>query len=266
MTKKPSKVNSKKNGTKRIKSSTPGKKTEMKDTTLSLNKQPPEKGKYHPRGMVEVIHIWPTIQGEGPYHGLKAVFIRLAGCSLLCPGCDTDYTTDRRLMNPTQIVSYVQSFMRRSLVVITGGEPFRQNIAPLVRLLLNSGYYVQIETNGTMMPEDDPKNRFPWKSVVTVCSPKTSHIHPDMFSHIDYFKYVLDAEHVAEDGLPSSVLGMNQKPARPPEEYDTPIYLQPMEVPGDEEKNTKNLTAVVQSCMTFNYRVCLQLHKILGLE
>jgi len=242
-------------------------KEEVADSNLPiLNQQPPEKGSYHPRGILDVVKIFPTIQGEGPYHGLKAVFIRLAGCDLQCPGCDTDYTTDRKQMMPNQIVSYAQSYMRKSLVVITGGEPFRQNIGPLVRLLLNTGYHIQIESNGTMMPFKEEKARFPWESITTVCSPKTAKIDPEFESVIDYYKYVLDAEHVAEDGLPSSVLGMNQKPARPPVGYDLPIYLQPMEVPGDEEKNAKNRDMVLQCCMKFNYRLCLQVHKLLGLE
>lgn len=235
-------------------------------TPLILNQQPPEKGEYLAKGMVDIVHIWPSLQGEGPFHGLKAVFIRLAGCDLQCPGCDTDYTSNRKKMWPPDVVSYVQSYMRRSLVVITGGEPFRQNIAPLVRMLLNSGYYVQIETNGTMMPPEEKNNRFPWEKVITVCSPKTAKIHDEMPAVIDYYKYVLDADHVAEDGLPSSVLGMNQKPARPPANYDVPVYLQPMDAGADLEKNLKNMDAVTKSVMKFNYRFCFQLHKLLGLE
>src|SRR3954467_9071958 len=37
--------------------------------------------------------IFYTLQGEGPYSGCPAVFMRLAGCNLQCPGCDTDYTS-----------------------------------------------------------------------------------------------------------------------------------------------------------------------------
>lgn len=234
--------------------------------TTGANSQPPEKAIYDPKGIVDVVRIWPSIQGEGPFHGLKAVFIRLAGCDLQCPGCDTDYTTGRVRMTPPKIVGQCQAFMRRSLVVITGGEPFRQNIAPLVRMLLNTGYYVQIESNGTMMPPpSDGKTRFPWEKVIVVCSPKTANLHPDFAAVADYFKYILDAEHVAEDGLPSSTLGMNQQPARPPKDYDIPVYVQPMDHP-DMDKTVANVSAVVNSCMKFNYRVCLQLHKLLGLD
>lgn len=147
-----------------------------------------------------------------------------------------------------------------SLVVLTGGEPFRQNIRPLVGQLLLSGYKVQIETNGTAVGEG-----FPWSKVTIVCSPKTPEINPSL--KVDYFKYVLDAEHVDElDGLPTSVLGMNLKPARPKPElhHGIPVYVQPADE-GDEVKNAANVDAAIKSCFTHGYLLCLQIHKYLGL-
>ena len=41
---------------------------------------------------LQVNSIFYTIQGEGPFAGRPAIFIRLAGCNLQCPGCDTEYT------------------------------------------------------------------------------------------------------------------------------------------------------------------------------
>jgi 7-carboxy-7-deazaguanine synthase len=222
----------------------------------------------HPRGMIDLIDVWPTIQGEGPYQGCRAIFIRLAGCNLQCPACDTDYTTNRRMVSPTMVVDLCQSFMKKSLVVITGGEPFRQNISPLVRLLLNTGYQVQIETNGTCFLDG-----MPWSKVTIVCSPKTGKLDEELPIH--YYKYVLDAEHVSkEDGLPTSVLGMRAPPARPRKndlDINIPVYVQPaepMEISNKKynEKMKANQDAVVVSCMTFGYRVCLQIHKYLGLR
>lgn len=229
---------------------------------MNLNNQVPELPQRSSHGEVWIHSVFDTIQGEGPYQGYPAIFIRVAGCNLQCPGCDTDYTYQRICYNPRQLVQRVQGYKNPGkLVVITGGEPFRQNIVPLVKLLLNTGFPVQIETNGTYYPGDD----WPWERVCIVCSPKTPAIHPRM--HVDAYKYVLDASHVNEkDGLPTSVLGMNKPPARPRKGVDenVPIYLQPMDEQ-DAEKNTANLTAVVQSCVRFNYRVQLQTHKILGM-
>lgn len=229
------------------------------------NEQPTEAPNLHPRGMLEVFKIWHTFQGEGPYQGHPAIFIRLAGCNLQCPGCDTDYTSNRKLSNPGQIVMWCNDIAKAKqtgLVVITGGEPFRQNLTPLIKQLFLSGYDVQIETNGTCYLAD-----FPYNKVSIVCSPKTPNIHPNMESNVDYWKYVLDSEHVdPNDGLPTSVLGMTFKPARPHEDSDVPIYVQPMDAGENGEQTEKNLQATIKSCLTYNYRLCLQIHKLIGLE
>ena len=48
-----------------------------------------------PAGTLPVAEVFaPTFQGEGPYLGRSADFIRLGGCNLTCYGCDTPYTWD----------------------------------------------------------------------------------------------------------------------------------------------------------------------------
>ena len=81
---------------------------------------------------------------------------------------------------------------------MTGGEPFRQNIEPLVGRLLEQDLRVQIETSGTLWV-DLPEH--PGLSIV--CSPKTKNLHPDIIPRIAAFKYVLGADCVdPKDGLP----------------------------------------------------------------
>src|SRR4051812_4694104 len=77
--------------------------------------------------------IFPTLQGEGPYTGHPAVFVRLGGCNLACSFCDTDFEGFSTL-GVTGIVEQVTKLAVneagervRHLVVITGGEPLRQN-------------------------------------------------------------------------------------------------------------------------------------------
>jgi organic radical activating enzyme len=151
-------------------------------------------------------------------------------------------------------VNIVQSLRQPCLVVITGGEPFRQDISPLVRLLINTGYRVQVETNGTYS-----QDRFPWAKTIVICSPKTAKLHPGL--QINYFKYVLDAEHIdPKDGLPTSVLGSNIRPARPNDMDAVPIYISPADE-YNEEKNEKNLRACIQSVFNFGYILSCQSHK-----
>ena len=93
-----------------------------------------------------LIHsLFLTIQGEGPFSGDAAVFVRLEGCNLQCPACDTDYTGGPRaqILSADDIVGAVGVLVgtsRASLVVLTGGEPFRQDLAELVDALMIAGH------------------------------------------------------------------------------------------------------------------------------
>ena len=58
--------------------------------------------------MLEVQHIFPTLQGEGPYAGVPAVFIRLGGCNLACTFCDTEFESFK-VMGVREIVEKVDA-------------------------------------------------------------------------------------------------------------------------------------------------------------
>ncbi len=229
-----------------------------------MNKQQPELSSHADGKVLDLHSIFYTIQGEGPYRGHPALFIRLAGCNLQCPGCDTEYTQGR---NPTPVDKIMDKVFsqfpidRQGFVVITGGEPFRQNILELVHRLIMAGIKVQIETNGTY----GPQLGFPSK-VDIVCSPKAPRVAREMLPRVTAYKYVIENGAVdPKDGLPSSILG-NPKcaPARPPTMYKGPIFVGPMDT-GDTLTNKLNTEAAVKSCMVFGYILNLQIHKLVGL-
>ena len=231
-----------------------------------LNTQPTEplRGD-QPGSHLDVQDVFPTIQGEGPFAGTPAVFVRLAGCNLQCRLCDTDYTSKRQRIGVTELADKVGQLTlgKNRLVVITGGEPFRQNISTLVHMLHTKNCKVQIETNGTLPPTI---NHFDLEKVTIVCAPKTGKVHPRLLPHIGAYKYVLDIENAGRDGLPNFVLGHPAQPhvARPHEDFKGDVFLQPADE-GDEEKNKANLGFVVTACLFYGYRLCLQQHKILKL-
>jgi len=232
-----------------------------------MNNQPAEKRDMRNSSALSIHSIFKTIQGEGPHAGIRAVFIRLAGCNLQCPGCDTDYTNGRRMMSCGEIIRKVFDLHGTStssgLVVITGGEPFRQDLNALISLLSKSHYRIQIETNGTLPPSFD--HVIP--PVDIVCSPKTGGVNYHLLPYITAYKYVLHAERVGKDGLPTRALEHPAAPyvARPHKEFNGDIYLQPEDT-GDQLQNKLNENAVVQSCLKHGYRVQLQLHKLLNME
>jgi organic radical activating enzyme len=176
--------------------------------------------------------------------------------------------------HPAVIADYVSSLsLPGGLVVITGGEPFRQNLTSLLEHLIARKHFVQIETNGTLPPSkyehysqylrmDHPHG------VYIVCSPKTGRINPEILKSACCLKYVLDSESMnPDDGLPTYALGHTASPqlARPPKDWDNMIYLQPMDS-GDPERNARNIAAVTKSCQKHGYTLQLQIHKYIGVE
>jgi 7-carboxy-7-deazaguanine synthase len=101
---------------------------------------------------MKVCEIFTSIQGESTFAGLPCTFVRLSGCNLRCAYCDTKYSYDEGIeMEIGDIVQRVDSEGPR-LVEITGGEPLLQEEETilLIRKLLDKGYEVLVETNGSM--------------------------------------------------------------------------------------------------------------------
>ena len=96
---------------------------------------------------MRVNEIFYSIQGEGYHTGTPATFIRLSGCNLKCPFCDTDFK-DYTQMTEKEIVTEV-SKNSAALVVVTGGEPSLQLTFSLVDKLHKANKFVAVETNGT---------------------------------------------------------------------------------------------------------------------
>lgn len=233
-----------------------------------LNQQPIEK-KCDRTDYLDVVKVWSTIQGEGPWAGLPAIFVRLAGCNLQCPLCDTNYTRGRSAFDVETLVHLVdvmREYRPTYRVVITGGEPFRQeSLVSFLWALHEAGIKTQVETNGTI-PFKHQEFILPATTLVVV-SPKTPVIH-DWFLHCAHaFKYVVEAGQIdAADGLPVSVLGNGLRPCRPLPQFPRDrIYIQPADVT-DVILNRLNIEEALRSCTQFDYRFSLQVHKYIGVE
>ena len=113
-----------------------------------------------------VNEIFFSLQGEGFWTGTPMVFVRLSGCNLKCPFCDTDHSAFQE-MTAGEIVKAASSAgnaCRR--ICLTGGEPSLQADEALLEAFHEAGYTVHMETNGTLpVPEGidwitlSPKNQ-----------------------------------------------------------------------------------------------------------
>lgn len=235
------------------------------------NMQPVEKQVNNPFSL-EVHSIFYTIQGEGPFSGMPAVFVRLAGCNLQCPGCDTDYTSGRKKLHPNEILETVDAVAmgRTRLIVLTGGEPFRQKIDSFLLTAKLHNYSVQVETNGVI----PPSAALSWRTTIDregaglylVVSPKTQKIHSRVWANALAFKYVIHADHIGPDGLPSNALlhpCNAETVARPRPGAD--VIVQPMDCK-NTVANLRNLDAAKRVAMQYGHRLQIQLHKLIEVE
>ena len=98
---------------------------------------------------MKVNEIFYSLQGEGFHAGTPAVFIRLCGCNLSCPFCDTDFSGGRT-MTEEEIVEEAKALAGDcTFVVLTGGEPTLHSLTRLIDLLHGAWFTVALETNGT---------------------------------------------------------------------------------------------------------------------
>jgi 7-carboxy-7-deazaguanine synthase len=206
---------------------------------------------------------WLTIQGEGPYIGRPAVFLRLHGCNLRCWFCDTQFdASDNPTMDVADIVQAIMAVRGAArLVVITGGEPMRQNILRLCGMLKELGFIVQVETAGTL-----------WINGIEnvadiVCSPKTPTLNAKAYELSHYFKYVISRKFITNG---TYVPFMTTQPDTRPEMLATPrpgapVYLSPMDE-YDSGANTDNLKTVAELAIKYNVIAGVQLHKLIGLD
>ena len=103
------------------------------------------------RGMLSVNETFVSIQGEGGLIGSPALFIRLDGCPLRCTWCDTPYALEGDAGKPMTTEELAALAADHHHIVITGGEPLAQDIAPLVEAL--RGNHITVETSGTIFAD-----------------------------------------------------------------------------------------------------------------
>jgi organic radical activating enzyme len=197
-------------------------------------------------GLLPIVEVFYSLQGEGSRSGEATVFVRTAGCNCDCWFCDTDFRVKEQLALDA-LVARVQSLGGTCRwACLTGGEPTIHALGPLCDALHAAGWKVQIETNGT-------RPQPAWGLDHITVSPKElqgARLDPWYYDNATEFKYVIDGD----DDLAYA----RESRAR----HEKAAFLQPNALNPDA---VALCIAAVQAEPT-RFRLSLQTHKLLGIR
>lgn len=181
-------------------------------------------------------------QGEGVFVGTPAWFIRLQGCQVGCPWCDTKETwpSGEPSVALADLVRGIPQSARH--VVVTGGEPFEQDIRRLLWALYLEGRSVQVETSGCY----------------DVYGPAWITVSPKFFKPLSV--QALRAAHEIKQVVASDAdIARLREKVIPHVSAYTPVSLQPV------SNGQRALEICLAACRQYGYRLSVQTHKLLGL-
>lgn len=213
---------------------------------------------------MKVNETFLSLQGEGYFTGTPAFFLRLSGCNLKCSFCDTKHQSFSE-MSEEEIVAEASRHLPRH-IVITGGEPALQLTQSLVDKLHQAGFFIQIETNGTLpLPKGidwvtcSPKALKVLSNSQTLSNSPLKGEKPGKGLKIDELKVLYKGEGDNPERLLESLpFGGDGGGPR--------LYLQPLDT-GDAEQNR----IILRSCIDYilqhpRWRLSLQTHKLLDIK
>lgn len=216
-----------------------------------------------------VNEVFSTIQGEGLLAGTPATFVRLQGCAVGCPWCDTRFTWDlnqTRRISPRDMLFKEESgsdawaamtvplvvvavaARRPRHVVITGGEPCEHDLTALTEALHGIGKSTQIETSGTRAIRCAPGTHVTLSPKIGM--PGGYEVRDDAIARADEIKMPV--------GKMDDVIRLLALLSREQHRPGTPVLLQPI------SRSARAMELCVQNATANNWRVSVQLHALTG--
>ncbi|WOT06681.1 7-carboxy-7-deazaguanine synthase QueE [Shewanella youngdeokensis] len=218
-----------------------------------------------------VNEVFETIQGEGYFTGVPAIFIRLQGCPVGCAWCDTKHTWEliehnrvspelviqvdgtvgrwSKLSSEQLIAAFKQQDYTATHIVITGGEPCLYDLTELTASLHERGYQTQVETSGTFEVMCDPAT---WVTVSPKVNMKGGYAVLDSaLARANEIKHpIATAKHITElDTLLTNI-----------DTSTKTICLQPISQKG------RATELAIKTCIERNWRLSIQTHKYLEID
>jgi 7-carboxy-7-deazaguanine synthase len=219
--------------------------------------------------MIPVNEVFETIQGEARWTGTPATFIRLQGCDVGCPWCDTKHTwkvdpaqevaplemLGKEASSPTYAMMPAAALVeearrhRPKHVVITGGEPCVYDLRPLTLELARAGFLAQIETSGT---QEIRVARSAWVTLSPkIGMPGGFTVRPDAIRRADEIKMPV--------GSPRDVRVLRDLLDASPD-YRGDVWLQPL------SRSEKATALCVEAAQANGWRVSIQVHAFIGVR
>ncbi len=133
-----------------------------------------------------VVETFHSVQGEGTWTGVNAFFVRLGGCDVGCPWCDTkeSWNAKRHPVYSAEDLTKEAQKHNPAIVIITGGEPLMHNLNPLTTSMKNLGMKVHLETSGA----HPFSGSFDW---VTFSPKQFKPPHPSIYPNVSELKVVV---------------------------------------------------------------------------
>ncbi len=188
-----------------------------------------------------VVETFHSVQGEGTWTGTSAFFIRLAGCDVGCPWCDTKESWNPRRHPHWSVADLVAAATaaQPAIAIITGGEPLMHDLTELSQGLQANGLQVHLETSGA----HPFSGRFQW---VTFSPKPTKAPHASIYPQVSELKVVV--------ATPADLEWAEAQAAKLP--TSTPKFLQPAW--GNPDSYALIFAYVLKQP---NWRISLQTHK-----
>ncbi len=193
-----------------------------------------------------IVETFHSLQGEGRWTGISAFFIRLGGCDVGCPWCDTKISWNAKRHPQVSIADLQQQVNQANprIIVITGGEPLMHDLAPLTDGLRLSGKPLHLETSGAHVLSGD----WDW---ITLSPKPFKQPQPEIYAQADELKVVINSA--------ADLVWAESQAAKMP--ATSLKYLQP------QWQNQLSPQLIFNYVLTHaDWRMSLQTHKFLGVQ